>query len=233
MISLLLILAMCLGMTISVSAGDTGGFANEYCHVQDQAELMTYSEKAELNDMLDELSVRQKMEVVVVTTNTLDGKTAEEYADDTYDYGNFGYGADKDGILLLVSVGEENICCISTCGYGITAFTDDGIEYILKEMKGDLHDEKYFAAFQTFVNLCDKFITQARSGGTFWRKKSSKRTIIADLDPDFPWSRSCSVAYYRRQDESAAENGAFPDDGRQLCKRRQSGYYRKQRYVPV
>ena len=48
MISLLLILAMCLGMTISVSAGDTGGFANEYCRVQDQAELMTYSEKAEL-----------------------------------------------------------------------------------------------------------------------------------------------------------------------------------------
>lgn len=74
MISLLLILALCLGMTISVSAGDTGGFANEYCRVQDQAELMTYSEKAELNDMLDELSVRQKMEVVVVTTNTLDGK---------------------------------------------------------------------------------------------------------------------------------------------------------------
>ena len=41
MISLLLILALCLGMTISVSAGDTGGFANEYCRVQDQAELMT------------------------------------------------------------------------------------------------------------------------------------------------------------------------------------------------
>lgn len=60
MISLLLILALCLGMTISVSAGDTGGFANEYCRVQDQAELMTYSEEAELNDMLDELSVRQK-----------------------------------------------------------------------------------------------------------------------------------------------------------------------------
>lgn len=177
MISLLLILALCLGMTISVSAGDTGGFANEYCRVQDQAELMTYSEEAELNDMLDELSVRQKMEVVVVTTNTLDGKTAEEYADDTYDYGNFGYGADKDGILLLVSVGEENICCISTCCYGITAFTDDGIEYILKEMKGDLHDEKYFAAFQTFVNLCDKFITQARSGEPFGEKSLPREPL--------------------------------------------------------
>lgn len=128
-------------------------------------------------------------------------------------------GQIKDGVLLLVSVGEENICCISTCGYGITAFTDDGIEYILKEMKGDLHDEKYFAAFQTFVNLCDKFITQARSGEPFGGKMPSKRTIIADLDPDFLWSRSYSVAYYRRQDESAAENGAFSDDGRQLRKR--------------
>lgn len=63
------------------------------------------------------------MDVVVVTTNTLVKKTVQEYADDIYDYGNFGYGQDKDGILLLISLGEENDCYISTCGYGITAFT--------------------------------------------------------------------------------------------------------------
>ena len=123
-ISLLLVLALCLGMTFSVSAEDAEGFANDYCRVQDMAGLMTDSEEAKLNDILDELSIRQKMDVVVVTTNTLDEKTVQEYADDIYDYGNFGYGQDKDGILLLISLGEENDCYISTCGYGITAFTD-------------------------------------------------------------------------------------------------------------
>ena len=95
-ISLLLVLALCLGMTFSVSAEDAEGFANDYCRVQDMAGLMTDSEEAKLNDILDELSIRQKMDVVVVTTNTLDKKTVQEYADDIYDYGNFGYGQDKD-----------------------------------------------------------------------------------------------------------------------------------------
>ena len=64
-ISLLLVLALCLGMTFSVSAEDAEGFANDYCRVQDMAGLMTDSEEAKLNDILDELSIRQKMDVVI------------------------------------------------------------------------------------------------------------------------------------------------------------------------
>ena len=176
-ISLLLVLALCLGMTFSVSAEDAEGFANDYCRVQDMAGLMTDSEEAKLNDILDELSIRQKMDVVVVTTNTLDEKTVQEYADDIYDYGNFGYGQDKDGILLLISLGEENDCYISTCGYGITAFTDAGIKYISKEMTSDLKDGNYFSAFQTFSELCDKFITQARNGKPYDRKSLPKEPL--------------------------------------------------------
>lgn len=176
-ISLLLVLALCLGMTFSVSAEDAEGFANDYCRVQDMAGLMTDSEEAKLNDILDELSIRQKMDVVVVTTNTLDEKTVQEYADDIYDYGNFGYGQDKDGILLLISLGEENDCYISTCGYGITAFTDAGIKYISKEMTSDLKDGNYFSAFQTFSELCDEFITQARNGKPYDRKSLPKEPL--------------------------------------------------------
>ena len=157
-ISLLLILALCLGMTFSVSAEDTEGFANDYCRVQDMAGLMTDSEEAKLNDILDELSIRQKMDVVVVTTNTLDEKTVQEYADDIY-------------------LGEENDCYISTSGYGITAFTDAGIKYISKEMTSDLKDGNYFAAFQTFSELCDEFITQARNGKPYDRKSLPKEPL--------------------------------------------------------
>ena len=45
-------------MTFSVSAEDAEGFANDYCRVQDMAGLMTDSEEAKLNDILDELSIR-------------------------------------------------------------------------------------------------------------------------------------------------------------------------------
>ena len=86
MISFLLILILCLGMTIPAYAEDSEGFADEYYRVNDLADLMTDSEESELLDVLDEISIRQKMDVIVMTTDTLEGLTVEEFADDMYDY---------------------------------------------------------------------------------------------------------------------------------------------------
>lgn len=116
------------------------------------------------------------MDIVVLTTDTLDGKTPRDYADDIYDYGNFGYGESKDGALLLISI-EDNDWYISTCGYGITAFTDAGIEYIGKQIKGDLSDGNFAGAFDKFADLCDDFITQARTGEPYDVKNLPKEPL--------------------------------------------------------
>lgn len=50
-------------------------------------------------------------------------------ADDFYDYNGYGYGEEGDGIIFLISM-EERKWQISTCGFGITAFTDAGQEYM-------------------------------------------------------------------------------------------------------
>lgn len=145
------------------AAEDTGnGFADEYYRLIDMADLLSDAEEASLLDALDEISLRQKMDVVIVTTETLDGSDVVSFADDLYDYCQFGYGSNRDGLLLLISM-EDRDWYISTCGYGITAFTDAGIQYIGKQMTEDLSDGNYEAAFDTFIKLCDEFITQART----------------------------------------------------------------------
>ena len=63
--------------------------------------------------------------------------------------------------IALILTGDVYI---STCGYGITVFTDAGIEYIGKQIKGDLSDSNFAGAFDKFADLCDDFITQARTG---------------------------------------------------------------------
>ena len=88
------------------------------------------------------------------------------YADVVYENCQYGYGAEKDGLLLLISM-EDRDWAISTCGYGIKAFTDAGIEYISKQIKSDISDGNYAVAFDTYANLCDEFITQARNGSPF------------------------------------------------------------------
>lgn len=131
--------------------------------VVDMAELMDDSEKSFLLSKLDEISERQKVDVVVVTVNTLDKKTPADYADDFYDYNGYGFGAGKDGILLLVSM-EDRDWYISTTGYGITAITDKGIEYISDKFLPELSDGDYYESFVEYADQCDKFITQAKTG---------------------------------------------------------------------
>ena len=131
--------------------------------VVDMAELLSDSEKTALLSKLDEISERQKLDIVVLTVNTLDGKTPRDYADDFYDYNGYGFGENKDGILLLVSM-EDRDWWISTTGYGITVLKDAGIEYISEKFLSDLSDGDYAQAFTTYAELCDQFITQAKTG---------------------------------------------------------------------
>ena len=156
-LTVLLALLLCMVVVIPTFA------ASDLPRLVDNADLLTDSEESTLLSKLNEISERQQADVVVVTADTLDGKTPMDYADDFYDYNGYGFGADKDGVLLLVSM-EDRDWWMSTTGYGITAITDAGIEYISEKFLSDLSDGDYADAFTTYAELCDDFFTQARSG---------------------------------------------------------------------
>lgn len=128
----------------------------------DRANLLSADEEKALVEKLNEISKRQQCDVAIVTVNSLDGKTAEEYADDFYDNNSYGMGEGDDGILFLISM-EDRDWAISTYGYGITSFTDAGQEYIMERVQPLLSDGEYAAAFQNFTKLCDEFLTQAKN----------------------------------------------------------------------
>ena len=143
-----------------------GGFADLYYRMFDDAEVLTEDEDNELEDALEELSLRQSFDVTIATIESMESVGAdsmEQFADDLYDYCQYGYGPDMDGVLLLVSVGDRK-WHISTCGYGITAFTDAGIQYLGEQMTPDMADGDYAAAFRTFIQWTDAYVTAAREG---------------------------------------------------------------------
>lgn len=163
-LSLLFVFALCLLLAMPAFAEETESSSYEYSRLMDEANLLSDSEKTQLLEKLDEISERQKLDVVVATVDNLaDYTEIRDLADDIYDYCNFGYGDNRDGVLLLISA-EERKWYISTCGYGITAFTDAGIDYIGGKMKSNLSDKNYNAAFNIFVEQCDDFITKAKNG---------------------------------------------------------------------
>lgn len=134
----------------------------ENSRLDDSAALLTEAEALELENLLNEISLRQGLDIVIVTVDSVEDQTLKDYADHYYDYGGYA----PDGILLLVSMGESD-CRISTAGYGITAFTDAGLEYMFDQFISVLSDGEYAKAFQTFAQLCDEFITQAKTGDPY------------------------------------------------------------------
>lgn len=129
----------------------------------DNADILSDDEEEELLEKLDTISKERECDVVIVTADSLERKTSEAYADDFYDENGYGAGENADGILLLVSM-ENRDWAISTCGYGITAFTDAGQEYMTEQFLPYLSDGDYADAFEEFADLCDDFIRQADTG---------------------------------------------------------------------
>lgn len=136
-------------------------FAADRQRLVDEANLLSDSEEKELLYQLDEISKRQQLDIVVVTVDSLGGLSPAEYADNFYDDYGYGFGEEKDGILFLISM-EERDWYISTTGYGIIALTDAGREYMSENFLPNLSEGNYAAAFTTFADLCDDFITQAK-----------------------------------------------------------------------
>ena len=151
----------------------------------DEADLLTDAQEQELIAKLDEVSERQQFEVVIVTASSLGGKSPMDYADDYYDYNGYGYGANRDGALLLISMADRD-WWISTTGYGITALTDFGIEKLGDNMvRNGLSDGDYYDAFSRFVSDCDSYVTQAKNGTPVDRNTYKE---------PFPWAKRVLIS---------------------------------------
>ena len=162
---ILLILLLCFTVTLPIFGEE--GFSSGYDRLLDTAGLLSDSENADLLAKLNEISERQSVDVVVVTTEDLEGyDSVSAYAEAVFEDCDYGYGSEKDGVLLLISMADRD-WYIATHGYGITAFTDAGISYIGEKITSDLSDGDYAAAFTRYAELCDDFISQAKSGAAY------------------------------------------------------------------
>lgn len=150
----------------------------------DAAGLLSDSDRDALERLLDETSERLQFDIAVVTVDDFTtsemryegsggsrGYTVTDFADDVYDYYGFGYGDDRDGCILVLSMADRD-WHISTCGYGITALYDSAIDYIGDEMIScGLSDGDYYSAFSRYAELCEMYVEEARNRGDVYNEE--------------------------------------------------------------
>lgn len=158
LLCLLLTVLLSVSLLSSVSADGTDTF------VFDNEGILTADEVSGLEKTLGELSETYGVDVIVVTTSSLGGKDAQEFADDFYDQNGFGQGSDSDGLLLLLSE-NERVWAISTCGYAIYAFPDVYLEYMSDEFLPYLSNGDWYGACVSFAESCEYYLNNAQGDG--------------------------------------------------------------------
>lgn len=155
LLCLLLTVLLSLTLLSSVSAAGADTF------VYDNEGILSDYEVSSLEKTLGELSGTYGVDVIVVTTSSLGGKDAQEFADDFYDQNGFGQGSDNDGLLLLLSK-TERVWAISTCGYAIYAFPDIYLEYMSDEFLPYLSGGDWYGACVSFAESCEYYLAGAQ-----------------------------------------------------------------------
>lgn len=169
MICLLICTFLVMG-SIAVWADQTGAVSGQ-TRVFDQAGLFSETEIIQLEEKIAQCRKSTKMDVVIVSAYADEERSAEEYADDYYDYGGFGAGKKASGVLLLYYMdgpgqpGGE--CYISTAGTMINMLTDERIESILDDVYGDLGNRDFAGATEHFLEDVKVYVKEGVESGQY------------------------------------------------------------------
>lgn len=131
----------------------------------DNADLLSSYEESSLLSTLDSLSEQHSCNIVILTVDEHTGPI-QDFADDYFDYNGFGCDYDGAGILFMLSMSDRE-WAISTSGDGIAAFTDYGQEKMMDALYEPLGDGDYYAAFNKYAEICDRYLAMYESGTAF------------------------------------------------------------------
>jgi uncharacterized protein len=148
----LLCILLCLAAVLAFLPGASGAAPK----IVDQADILTTEQEQRLEKMAQALADTYQIDVVILTVWSLDGKTAEAYADDFFDQNGYGFGRRYSGVIFLLSM-EYRDWAISTSGDAIYALTDYGIEKLFESIRHDLSDDDYYHAFRDYIRNLEPY----------------------------------------------------------------------------
>ena len=151
----------------------------------DEARLLNEEDFASVESKLASVSDRIGADVVVITVNSLadhgyyGNEAAKMFAADFFYDNGYGRGGDRDGTALIIAMAERDFTVV-THGYGITALSDYGVDWLCDRIAGDLTEANYKTAFRDYADYVDNLFDRARKGDIF--------DVGSDKEPVKPFS---------------------------------------------
>lgn len=141
---ILLCLLLSLALTVTVYAAGP--------RIVDEADLLTLEQEQSLEQTAEEFRSTYDLDAVVLTVNSLGGKSIAAYADDYYDHQGYGIGPEYSGLILVVDMGSRQLY-ISTCGDAIDRLSDRELDDIIENVSFELSSGNYYDAFTLYFGF--------------------------------------------------------------------------------
>lgn len=124
--------------------------------VYDFANLLTETEEEQLYNQVITYIENTNYDLALVTINENNKYSAMEYADDFFDYNDFGINSSRDGLLILIDMDTREIW-VSTSGQAIKMYSDLRIDNIIDAGFNYLKNSKYYDCLSHMIDKMDYY----------------------------------------------------------------------------
>ena len=136
-------------------------------YVFDISDLLTYEEWEDLETRAADISNRQHCGVYFALVDDFtdygDG-SVYEVTYQLYHGSELGIGANRDGIIVLLSMEERDYAMFVYGEYAEYAFNSYGQKKLEETFLPDFGDNDWYGGISHYLNTCDEFLTKADSG---------------------------------------------------------------------
>ena len=193
-----LTLLFCLCLPVC-AAEETG----EFPYICDTEQLLTEAERFRLETQAETISEQYQCAVYFLTVDDYryyGNGTIYDVAKSIYMEYDLGWGQEKSGILLMLSMEDRDYALIAY-GYGNTAFTDYGKDYLSERFLDDFGDDDWAGGCRDYLKISGEMLEMARAGTPFTARSRVKtwHIVVISLLLGFAaalgvcayWSKSC------------------------------------------
>lgn len=157
--ALIMVLSMLLCLPISAQ--------DEMSFVLDKAGLLSAEDLSDLERNAGNIAATYDFGVYILTVDDFHNYTAaydrEGAAEEIYLNNDLGVGPDRDGMILMLSM-EERDWAMFAFGYGNTAFTDYGKQYLADAFLDDFADNNWYDGFNDYLIRFNQMMEQSVNG---------------------------------------------------------------------
>lgn len=161
-IGLLLALLLCLALAPGARADA------DFAHVQDTAGILSEEQVKALEEQAKELSESCRCAVYIITVDDyreLNGGDVGACAEGIYSYYDLGYGADRDGLLLFMSMRERDYALTSYGYYADYCFGDHNKDLVEEAFLARFRYDDWYGGFSAYLSHAEDILKTAQAHG--------------------------------------------------------------------